>query len=122
MNVTSRELSNSALNSNITDGTTSMQLLYEFLVIILIIIIFGIFLWGYIYVCTHPNTVSMGSNQLWVRIRDICACYKPFPSSSTSEINLLPIPTCTCVPNDRHHCLDNQEEHNAIMEHTGNLS
>lgn len=81
-------------------SSSDIQPLVELVIIILIIIVFGIILWGYIYTCTNPNTAPIGCNRLFVKIRDLSASYKPFPSHSEDESNLLPIHTCACASSD----------------------
>ena len=118
MDATTVEPSNSTLTPAVEVSSFDIQPLLELIIIVLIIIIFGMILWGYIYTCTNPNTAPIGCNRLFVKIRDLSACYKPFPSNSDVESNLLPIHTCACAssdvrPSHHHYCPENSE----LIEH-----
>ena len=100
MDATTVEPSNSTLTPAVEVSSFDIQPLLELIIIVLIIIIFGMILWGYIYTCTNPNTAPIGCNRLFVKIRDLSAYYKPFPSNTDVESNLLPIHPCACASSD----------------------
>ena len=114
MNSSTVESSNSTLTPVVEVSSFDIQPLLELIIIVLIIIIFGMILWGYIYTCTNPNTAPIRCNRVFVKLRDLGACYKSFPSNNDVESNLLPIHTCACASSDEralHHqyCPENSD-------------